>query len=50
MAVGISWYVVIDFALATGASFAGVTVMVTVAMFESSAPSFALNVKLSGPL
>ena len=35
---------------ATGASLTAVTVIDTVATFESSAPSFALNVKLSGPL
>ena len=35
---------------ATGASFTGVTVIVTVAVFESAVPSFALKVKLSGPL
>src|SRR5437773_1192606 len=35
---------------ATGASFTAATVIVTVATFESRLPSFALNVKLSGPL
>ena len=35
---------------ATGASFTGVTVMLTVATLLSSVPSFVLNVKLSGPL
>ena len=35
---------------ATGASLTAVTVIDTVATFESSTPSFALNVKLSGPL
>ena len=35
----------------TGASFTGLTVILTVAsMSESSSPSFALNVKLSEPL
>ena len=33
-----------------GASLTGVTVIVTVAVFESTTPSFTLNVKLSGPL
>ena len=35
---------------ATGASFTGFTVMLTVAGAEFNWPSFALNVKLSGPL
>ena len=35
---------------ATGASLTAVTVIVTVATFESTLPSFALNVKLSAPL
>ena len=35
---------------ATGGSLTGDTVMLTVAMFESSWPSFALKVKLSWPL
>jgi hypothetical protein len=33
-----------------GAAVTGLTVMVTVAVFESTVPSFALNVKLSVPL
>jgi len=36
--------------LATGASFTALTVIDTVAMLESRLPSFALKVKLSGPL
>ncbi len=39
-----------DWLFATGASFTGDTVIETVAVFESSDPSFALKVKLSGPL
>jgi hypothetical protein len=35
---------------ATGASLTAVTVIVTVATFESAVPSFALYVKLSVPL
>jgi hypothetical protein len=35
---------------ATGASFTGITVIDTVATLLSSPPSFALYVKLSGPL
>ena len=35
---------------ATGASFTALTVIATVATFESAVPSFALYVKLSGPL
>jgi hypothetical protein len=35
---------------ATGASFAGLTVIVTVTMLESVLPSFALYWKESGPL
>ena len=34
---------------ATGASFTGVIVTVMVPMFESTVPSFALNVKASVP-
>jgi hypothetical protein len=39
-------------ALLTGAAFTSplLTVIVTVAMFESSRPSLALKVKLSGPV
>ena len=37
-------------AFATGGSFTDVTVIVTVATFEFSVPSFALYVKLSAPL
>ncbi len=37
-------------ASATGASFTGLTVMLTVAVFEVSVPSLAVNVKLSLPL
>jgi hypothetical protein len=33
-----------------GASVIGLIVMLTVAVFESTVPSFALNVKLSVPL
>src|SRR6185295_4482248 len=36
--------------LATGVSFTGDTVIDTVAMLESTVPSFALNVKESEPL
>ena len=50
IALAVSWFVVTLCAVATGASFTGVTVSVTVATFEFSVPSFALNVKLSGPL
>jgi hypothetical protein len=46
----VSSAVVTLWALATGASFTAVTVMLTVATLESEKPSFALNVKLSGPL
>ena len=42
--------VVTDCASAVGASLTAVTVIETVAGFESTVPSFALNVKLSGPL
>jgi hypothetical protein len=35
---------------ARGGSLAAVTVIVTVAVFESSVPSFTLKVKLSAPL
>ncbi len=37
-------------AVATGASFTGVTLIDTIAGVESRLPSFALNVKLSAPL
>ena len=47
---GVSCGVVAVSFTATGASFTAVTVSVTVAVFESRLPSFALNVKLSGPL
>src|SRR5207302_9723890 len=50
IAVAVSWFVVTLCAVATGVSFTGVMVSVTVATFEFSVPSFALNVKLSGPL
>ena len=50
MALAVSSAVVTDCALATGASFTAVTVMLMVAAAESAVPSFALNVKLSGPL
>jgi hypothetical protein len=46
----VSSAVVTDCAVAAGASFPAVTVMLTVATLESENPSFALNVKLSGPL
>ena len=36
--------------LITGASFTGLIVMLTVAVFESTVVSFTLNVKLSAPL
>src|SRR5437899_10492325 len=45
----VSWLVVTLCAFATGGSFTAVTVIVTVATFEFSVPSFALKVKLSGP-
>jgi hypothetical protein len=50
MALGASSSVVTAWSAATGASFTFVTVIVTVAMFESAVPSLALNVKLSAPL
>ena len=50
MGFAVSSAVVTDCALATGASFTAVTVMLMVAAAESTVPSFALNVKLSGPL
>ena len=37
-------------AVAIGASFTGVTVRLTVAVLESTCPSLALKVKVSGPL
>ena len=37
-------------ALATGGSFTAVTVMETVAVFESTVPSLTLNVNESAPL
>ena len=43
------WSVVKDVGLATGASFTAPTVMSTVAVAESTAPSFTLKVKLSLP-
>jgi hypothetical protein len=46
----VSSAVVTDCALDTGASFTAVIVRFTVATLESKLPSFALNVKLSGPL
>ena len=42
--------VVTAWSLATGASFTGVTVIDTVATFESAVPSFTSKVKASGPL
>ena len=50
IAFAVSSSVVTAWSPATGASFTAVTVSVTVAVFESRLPSFALNVKLSGPL
>ena len=50
IATGVSSGVVTAWPSATGASLTGVTVMETVATFESTVPSLALNVKLSGPL
>ena len=50
MGFAVSSAVVTDCAFATGASFTAVTVMLMVAAAESAVPSFALNVKLSGPL
>ena len=50
MAFAVSSAVVADCAVATGASLTGVTVRLTAAAAESTVPSFALNVKLSGPL
>ena len=50
IAFAVSSGVLTDCASATGASFTAVTVMLTVAAAESTVPSFALNVKLSGPL
>jgi hypothetical protein len=41
---------VIGFATNTGASLTGFTVMLMVATFESTVPSFALKEKLSEPL
>src|SRR5438445_3859614 len=49
MAFGVSSTVVTACALVTGAWLTWVTVRLTVATFESTVPSFALNVKLSGP-
>jgi hypothetical protein len=46
----VSSFVVTLWALALGASLTGLTVSETVAAVESSAPSFALKVKLSSPL
>ena len=42
ISTGVSSGVSTDCSLATGASFTGLTVMVTVAMLESAAPSLAL--------
>ena len=50
IATGVSSGVVTAWSLATGASFTGVTVIDTVAAFESAVPSFTLKVKVSGPL
>src|SRR5262249_38024987 len=44
------WVVLTVLEPATGASFTGVIVIVTVAVFESSTPSLALKVKLVTPL
>ena len=48
--LGRSSSVVIDKAVAVGASLMALTVIVTVAGAESSDPSLALNVNESGPL
>ena len=50
IATAVSSGVVTAWSVAVGASFTGVTVIDTVATFESAVPSFALKVKLSGPL
>ena len=39
-----------EFGLATGGSLTGLTVIETVATFDSLAPSLALKLKVSGPL
>ncbi len=49
MLVGVSSTTEGDCPLATGASFTALTVMVIVAIFESSEPSFVRKVKLSPP-
>ena len=49
-AFGTSSFVLTDWSLATGGSLVAVTVMETVAILESTVPSFALKVKESGPL
>ena len=46
----VSWFVVRCWPLTAGASLTGSTVTRTVAIFESTWPSLALNMKLSGPL
>ena len=46
---GVSWSVVAALSSATGAWLVCLTVIETVAVFESALPSFALKVKLSGP-
>ena len=50
IATGVSSGVVTAWSFAVGTSFTGVTVIDTVATFESAVPSFARKVKPSGPL
>jgi hypothetical protein len=50
IAFGVSSFVETLWPAAVGASFTAVTVIETVAVFESRAPSLARNVKLSEPL
>ena len=50
MALAVSLSVVTDCGSAIGGSLTGVTVIETVAVLESTVPSFALKVKLSAPL
>ena len=50
MLLDVSSFVVIAASTTAGASFTAVTVIETVATLESRLPSFALYVKLSGPL
>ena len=49
IAFGVSSLAATDWPIATGASLTAPTVIDTVATFESTVPSLALNVKLSGP-